>query len=211
MVEGARLESEYTPKAYRGFESHPLRHTVPALVSVFRAAREPRGFGGVKGPNPFPAWRYALSPSANWASSTRQSPRGSQSVRFPCFEAITGKNTKTRPQNRDSGGRDTHSLRQTRAFLRGSEPKNPIPCYSPEQGIYSTITGDLIVRNRVFDHHYRVLIASAKPSISRCFDQAFGRSWWIICSRLRLRGWCPARIACWISGARKASRRRRRS
>ena len=25
MVEGARLESEYTPKAYRGFESHPLR------------------------------------------------------------------------------------------------------------------------------------------------------------------------------------------
>ena len=28
MVEGARLESEYTSKAYRGFESHPLRHTV---------------------------------------------------------------------------------------------------------------------------------------------------------------------------------------
>ena len=26
MVEGARLESEYTSKAYRGFESHPLRH-----------------------------------------------------------------------------------------------------------------------------------------------------------------------------------------
>ena len=26
MVEGARLESEYTPKAYRGFESLPLRH-----------------------------------------------------------------------------------------------------------------------------------------------------------------------------------------
>ena len=25
MVEGARLESEYTPKAYRGFESLPLR------------------------------------------------------------------------------------------------------------------------------------------------------------------------------------------
>ena len=26
MVEGARLLSEYTPKAYRGFESRPLRH-----------------------------------------------------------------------------------------------------------------------------------------------------------------------------------------
>src|SRR5688500_16819792 len=26
VVEGARLESEYTPKAYRGFESLPLRH-----------------------------------------------------------------------------------------------------------------------------------------------------------------------------------------
>ena len=30
MVEGARLESEYTAKPYRGFESLPLRHiTVP--------------------------------------------------------------------------------------------------------------------------------------------------------------------------------------
>ncbi len=27
VVEGARLESEYTSKAYRGFESLPLRHT----------------------------------------------------------------------------------------------------------------------------------------------------------------------------------------
>ena len=26
MAEGARLESEYTPKAYRGFESPSLRH-----------------------------------------------------------------------------------------------------------------------------------------------------------------------------------------
>ena len=26
-VEGARLESAYTSKAYRGFESHPIRHT----------------------------------------------------------------------------------------------------------------------------------------------------------------------------------------
>ncbi len=25
VVEGARLESEYGPKAHRGFESHPLR------------------------------------------------------------------------------------------------------------------------------------------------------------------------------------------
>src|SRR4051812_33446342 len=29
VVEGARLESEYTPKAYRGFESLPLRHLAP--------------------------------------------------------------------------------------------------------------------------------------------------------------------------------------
>jgi hypothetical protein len=26
VVEGARLESAYTPKGYRGFESHPIRH-----------------------------------------------------------------------------------------------------------------------------------------------------------------------------------------
>ena len=30
VVEGARLESEYTPKAYRGFESLPLRQ-LPVL------------------------------------------------------------------------------------------------------------------------------------------------------------------------------------
>ena len=28
MVEGARLESVYTPKVYRGFESRPLRNNV---------------------------------------------------------------------------------------------------------------------------------------------------------------------------------------
>ncbi len=32
MVEGARLESVYTPKAYRGFESLPLRHLVCSSV-----------------------------------------------------------------------------------------------------------------------------------------------------------------------------------
>ena len=31
MVEGARLESEYTPKAYRGFESLPLRQAVSVI------------------------------------------------------------------------------------------------------------------------------------------------------------------------------------
>ena len=29
VVEGARLESAYTSKAYRGFESHPIRHRFP--------------------------------------------------------------------------------------------------------------------------------------------------------------------------------------
>src|SRR5205085_6509581 len=33
VVEGARLESEYTPKAYRGFESLPLRHFFPSRGS----------------------------------------------------------------------------------------------------------------------------------------------------------------------------------
>ena len=38
MVEGARLESEYTSKAYRGFESLPLRHPVfyPARTKLRR-------------------------------------------------------------------------------------------------------------------------------------------------------------------------------
>ena len=35
MVEGARLESVYTPKVYRGFESLPLCHTqVDRLITV---------------------------------------------------------------------------------------------------------------------------------------------------------------------------------
>ena len=37
MVEGARLESVYTSKAYRGFESHPLRHR------AFRSGPIPAG------------------------------------------------------------------------------------------------------------------------------------------------------------------------
>ena len=40
MVEGARLESVYTSKAYRGFESLLLRHLPPALVSGFRGAAQ---------------------------------------------------------------------------------------------------------------------------------------------------------------------------
>src|SRR5688500_7142098 len=36
VVEGARLESVYTAKPYRGFESHPLRQAPPALVSYCR-------------------------------------------------------------------------------------------------------------------------------------------------------------------------------
>ncbi len=35
MVEGARLESEYTSKAYRGFESHPLRHIPLILLDIY--------------------------------------------------------------------------------------------------------------------------------------------------------------------------------
>ena len=49
MVEGARLESEYTAKPYRGFESLPLRHfgtelgtcpdKVPAYTSMTAISR----------------------------------------------------------------------------------------------------------------------------------------------------------------------------
>ena len=40
VVEGARLESEYTAKAYRGFESLPLRHPVPATHPKRADARQ---------------------------------------------------------------------------------------------------------------------------------------------------------------------------
>ncbi len=37
MVEGARLESVYTPKGYRGFESHSLRlHFLKTNVILFK-------------------------------------------------------------------------------------------------------------------------------------------------------------------------------
>lgn len=42
VVEGARLESEYTPKAYRGFESLPLRHLPIQTRSPMTA--QSRGF-----------------------------------------------------------------------------------------------------------------------------------------------------------------------
>jgi hypothetical protein len=49
VVEGARLESEYTPKAYRGFESLPLRHPVSTVSPLSRNFPEngakPGGFG----------------------------------------------------------------------------------------------------------------------------------------------------------------------
>ena len=44
MVEGARLESEYTSKAYRGFESLPLRH--PTFPRCPLPSHEPRSFIG---------------------------------------------------------------------------------------------------------------------------------------------------------------------
>jgi len=34
VVEGARLESEYTAKPYRGFESLPLRHRGSAEIAT---------------------------------------------------------------------------------------------------------------------------------------------------------------------------------
>ena len=51
MVEGAPLLREYTSKGYRGFESHPLRHSPPILrddaiatqtppISVLRATKQ---------------------------------------------------------------------------------------------------------------------------------------------------------------------------
>ena len=47
MVEGARLESEYTPKAYRGFESLPLRQAPPATVSTRTGLALCRGIGSL--------------------------------------------------------------------------------------------------------------------------------------------------------------------
>ena len=44
VVEGARLESVYTSKAYRGFESLSLRHiTIAAFLSLFKRFATSRG------------------------------------------------------------------------------------------------------------------------------------------------------------------------
>lgn len=40
-VEGARLESAYRSKAYRGFESHSIRHAVTAWEGVGDTAGKP--------------------------------------------------------------------------------------------------------------------------------------------------------------------------
>ena len=41
VVEGARLESEYTSKAYRGFESLPLRHRI--ILNAMKPGLPPSG------------------------------------------------------------------------------------------------------------------------------------------------------------------------
>ena len=46
MVEGARLESEYTPKAYRGFESLPLRQLFDREFVVGGIRGDPSGYLG---------------------------------------------------------------------------------------------------------------------------------------------------------------------
>jgi hypothetical protein len=46
-VEGARLESAYTSKAYRGFESHPIRQIQSDPLSP--PARSPRWMAGFLG------------------------------------------------------------------------------------------------------------------------------------------------------------------
>src|SRR4051794_18420153 len=60
VVEGARLESEYTAKPYRGFESLPLRH------SSARNAAAPRGL-------PFGFFRVPAAARPR-ASSQAQNP-----------------------------------------------------------------------------------------------------------------------------------------
>ena len=45
VVEGARLESVYTPKAYRGFESLSLRHILGAEVFTNHGQSIPNIFG----------------------------------------------------------------------------------------------------------------------------------------------------------------------
>jgi hypothetical protein len=77
VVEGARLESEYTSKAYRGFESLPLRHAVFTLYfnmlsGVFAA--QIRGIPLQFGTGRIPSWRnfprICPSFSAAYARST---------------------------------------------------------------------------------------------------------------------------------------------
>ena len=84
MVEGARLESEYGPKAHRGFESLPLRHGIKPLISLLFAARKncrkaplngDETHSGERIPVPYLSANMDFSPEAN--SPVRDSLRSS--------------------------------------------------------------------------------------------------------------------------------------
>src|SRR5688572_4425146 len=85
VVEGARLESVYTSKAYRGFESHPLRQAPPALVSPCRVAPQRGGTGRFAKAIPLVAGDLPGVSRSFRPDIWPRSLRGSPSVRFPCF------------------------------------------------------------------------------------------------------------------------------
>ena len=71
------MEIAYTA-TYRGFESHPLRHTQPALVSIRHPAREGRG------------WRRVAAPKLNQMSKQGTIFASLGPHREPLFPPVQG-------------------------------------------------------------------------------------------------------------------------
>src|SRR5690349_4151687 len=87
VVEGARLESEYTPKAYRGFESLPLRQPVPEIgewaVIRPKTAERSRSAPLTRALRAGLPQRLAKLPVAKWLDQDRHVPgRGRRSIRL---------------------------------------------------------------------------------------------------------------------------------
>ncbi len=181
VVEGARLESVYTSKAYRGFESHPLRQALPQHLSpALRGRRaEPRN-------RP-----HSRDPIRHWCDSRRPSPRSFRPAislarlrldrhRFGFLQnrEEQGKLAKSSAKSGRSGGDRASSCRKIIAAIpEGLRERSnrPFPLFGRTGYFHRAVTGTPFAHNRAdLIRGNRLSERAASQALRRCSDQANG-------------------------------------
>lgn len=216
VVEGARLESEYTPKAYRGFESLPLRQRPRAFVSEQAWVAYTPVIWALFALKPIPA---ACSDRVS-APALREvwpaSLAAGCGVEFPCYSRINREFCQFEPQNRPFDGCRTKGCTRISRYNRGLAAKMPLSLLlaitgyvsQHNRGVCAPVTGNECPVTGKFSPYPDQ--ASNAPILCACAPQSIAISAVINRSSVRVVGWRPARIMRWRSGARKARRTSRR-